>query len=302
MGPRMFIRGNAQREGRARQPVEASMGPRMFIRGNPLRSAYCGWHGPLQWGRGCSSAETLIYQQYGPLPEVASMGPRMFIRGNDEGTGGDITGFAQASMGPRMFIRGNLHPVYPSVGPLFASMGPRMFIRGNMIYRPLCADTGCFNGAADVHPRKLRGSCDVPNCGGCFNGAADVHPRKLGPASLCRRCRVASMGPRMFIRGNDLNAPDRVDGQISFNGAADVHPRKLDGIGRCADYPGQASMGPRMFIRGNGGWDLQTVRARPCFNGAADVHPRKPAERIKDKVARGASMGPRMFIRGNQTP
>ena len=63
------------------------------------------------------------------------------------------------------------------------------------------ADWG-FNGAADLHPRKpgRRRRLELETCG--FNGAADLHPRK--PAlGRPRAHRVgASMGPRIFIRGN----------------------------------------------------------------------------------------------------
>ena len=131
-------------------------------------------------------------------------------------------------------------------------MGPRMFIRGNLgsaggeMFKVLG-----FNGAADVHPRKP----PWPKCGPVthrirFNGAADVHPRKrkhqvvMKPAQMLqwgRGCSSAetgagvegpphrfqaSMGPRMFIRGN------------------------FPGIPVC-EAPVGASMGPRMFIRGN---------------------------------------------------
>src|SRR3972149_6954587 len=59
MGPRMFIRGNV---GTRRTPdttaVAASMGPRMFIRGNLMMEFSTRNPSSLQWGRGCSSAET----------------------------------------------------------------------------------------------------------------------------------------------------------------------------------------------------------------------------------------------------
>ena len=59
MGPRMFIRGNEDVLDRHAQPRAASMGPRMFIRGN-LTNMQRNVKGglALQWGRGCSSAET----------------------------------------------------------------------------------------------------------------------------------------------------------------------------------------------------------------------------------------------------
>src|SRR3990172_8531251 len=82
MGPRMFIRGNLTPRQQADAPPDrfngaadvhprklakwrererrlcASMGPRMFIRGNALEAIASKNHDVLQWGRGCSSAET----------------------------------------------------------------------------------------------------------------------------------------------------------------------------------------------------------------------------------------------------
>ena len=62
----------------------------------------------------------------------------------------------------------------------------------------------------------------------CFNGAADVHPRKLVRHKLLRGQLAASMGPRMFIRGNVVAQVVARSDLIGFNGAADVHPRKLN--------------------------------------------------------------------------
>ena len=140
MGPRMFIRGNV---GTRRTPdttaVAASMGPRMFIRGNLMMEFSTRNPSSLQWGRGCSSAET------------------------------------RSQRGQRQPRRRR------------------------------------FNGAADVHPRKHRdgGHQACPHIG--FNGAADVHPRKRQhPGRERVRPELASMGPRMFIRGNGRSRKYRV--------------------------------------------------------------------------------------------
>jgi hypothetical protein len=58
------------------------------------------------------------------------------------------------------------------------------------------------------------------------------------------------MGPRTYIRGNEVNLPLAYRAFRSFNGAADLHPRKYGMI-----FKGRA----------------KKVR----FNGAADLHPRK---------------------------
>ena len=162
----------------------------------------------------------------------------------------------------------------------------------------LCRAVSSFNGAADVHPRNRCTAKDRPGASR-FNGAADVHPRNrrpppadyavharasMGPRmfirGILRRAvaiavtyREASMGPRMFIRGIDVQRERRRAGTTCFNGAADVHPRN-PGSSPGAGPRSGASMGPRMFIRG--------ICPRP---------------RANERGVR-ASMGPRMFIRG----
>ena len=61
----------------------------------------------------------------------------------------------------------------------------------------------------------------------------------------------ASMGPRLFSRGND-GAQDAVAVRIgSFNGAAALQPRKCSTPAAGFSAPYLASMGPRLFSRGN---------------------------------------------------
>ena len=152
-------------------------------------------------------------------------------------------------------------------------MGPRIFIRGYGDRRLTWRSVGCFNGAADFHPR-IHGRRNVVYSGTAgFNGAADFHPRIRGR----RRLQIlqvvrASMGPRIFIRGYG----DPMYGDPT---------------------PDAASMGPRIFIRGYPNspglrtrdvklqWgrgfssaDTDAAHGRQprgtSFNGAADFHPR----------------------------
>ncbi len=242
------------------------MGPRMFIRGISARTGVNSRPSrELQWGRGCSSAES---QQPG-LP-VNGSGPH-------------------ASMGPRMFIRGIVPIRHDQDARWPASMGPRMFIRG-IVPRPAAASSRTrFNGAADVHPRNRRSAPELLRASAAgFNGAADVHPRNRS-----RRRRhasfidSASMGPRMFIRGiGHTVVPTSVHRSRRFNGAADVHPRnrgralrasihevRLQWGRGCSSAESRfgvsatarectASMGPRMFIRGIRRCSLQRFRTR----------------------------------------
>src|SRR5690606_2447568 len=82
-----------------------------------------------------------------------------------------------------------------------------------------------------------------------FNVAADVHPRNEEVCQVQVQVQVASMWPRMFIRGM-------------------LSSRFLH------DAMYHASMWPRMFIRGMCCGASAGRKRRPRFNVAADVHPR----------------------------
>ena len=111
---------------------------------------------------------------------------------------------------------------------------------------------------------------------------------------------AASMGPRLFSRGNGRIAGVQGPLMDGFNGAATLQPRKCSGERRRSIDELAASMGPRLFSRGNGVGDVP--RPRPL---AASMGPRlfsrgngaawQPACRMWVF----ASMGPRLFSRGN---
>ena len=128
MGPRIFIRGYATDAWQAGGSGAASMGPRIFIRGYFADEVFRANHHTLQWGRGFSSADTVVWARHGAGQKgfngAADFHPR--IRGP-----GMVSGHNKsASMGPRIFIRGYvLLPLRPSLLGV-ASMGPRIFIRG----------------------------------------------------------------------------------------------------------------------------------------------------------------------------
>ncbi len=254
---------------------------------------------------------------------TASMGPRMFIRGIDHFKA-DLTQRATASMGPRMFIRGismidartvaaarrfngaaDVHPrnrcsSSSSSSGSRASMGPRMFIRGIARARRspssevrLQWGRGCSSAESDVCVETFWSMSQLLQWGrGCSSAESRFDPDTLAGCP-------ASMGPRMFIRGNCCFPIPPTSRVSSFNGAADVHPRIGTRRGASTDER-PASMGPRMFIRGIERPERYRCRLDPGFNGAADVHPRKHAIRSIDPLwSLTASMGPRMFIRGN---
>jgi len=58
MGPRLFSRGKQRRRRVHDAFRRASMGPRLFSRGKGTGHVRFAWYGALQWGRGCSAAES----------------------------------------------------------------------------------------------------------------------------------------------------------------------------------------------------------------------------------------------------
>ena len=157
---------------------------------------------------------------------------------------------------------------------------------------------------------------------GGFNGAADVHPRKLRVRDQSAHASHASMGPRMFIRGNNKLDRELITKHFGLQWGRGCSSAETRPGHRPHTIPALASMGPRMFIRGNLQRALSAVGASmlqwgrgcssaetspsraaawrgPGFNGAADVHPRKHGGGRRADGRREASMGPRMFIRGN---
>ena len=82
MGPRLFRRGNMVLLGAPARYLRASMGPRLFRRGNntcakPVRKAAL-----LQWGHVFSDVEIRGTPCRFLQQRFASMGPRLFRRGN----------------------------------------------------------------------------------------------------------------------------------------------------------------------------------------------------------------------------
>ena len=111
---------------------------------------------------------------------------------------------------------------------------------------------------------------------------------------------AASMGPRPFSRGNQLEKPSTSGYDQSFNGAAAFQPRKSRHKRRRL-----AAVLALQWGRGLSAAEMTTLLDRLAaadagFNGAAAFQPRK--FRARRAASRGrllASMGPRPFSRGN---
>ena len=146
-------------------------------------------------------------------------------------------------------------------------MGPPIFIGGNRAFGGGRAFqfTG-FNGAADFHRRKCRNTKRMATMSCWLQWG-----RRFSSAEICRyengvyRNRAASMGPPIFIGGNNAIGP----------AGADVHA---------------ASMGPPIFIGGNGLPAPAGAQYPRGFNGAADFHRRKSPYRARDNYALAARL------------
>ena len=112
----------------------------------------------------------------------------------------------------------------------------------------------------------------------CFNGATPFQTWKyLFHDGKLRLVPGASMGPRLFRRGNVVALVEDLEGKIG----------KV------------ASMGPRLFRRGNSEvWPWRN-RARDSFNGATPFQTWKSLTPSIRRARPSASMGPRLFRRGN---
>ena len=89
-------------------------------------------------------------------------------------------------------------------------MGPRLFGRGNqyiMGSAKACAVLQWGHAFSDV---ETRGAVDAGKRPGCFNGATPFRTWKQVVAlHRVEEQRVASMGPRLFRRGNRIYVYDR---------------------------------------------------------------------------------------------
>ena len=138
----------------------------------------------LQWGRRCSSTETCCPRTRRPGRRRASMGPSMFVDG-DQGVPSSPTFVHwRASMGPSMFVDGDVAAAAGRRGDVRASMGPSMFVDGDVLvpelHLPLLAGAS-MGPSMFVDGDSVRGAVGVPGPQ-CFNGAVDVRRRR--PAAM----------------------------------------------------------------------------------------------------------------------
>ncbi len=254
------------------------MGPRLFSRGNCFPCLKTS-------GAGCrfNGAATLQSRKWPPREDrpprspEASMGPRLFSRGN--GAAGVREMLLQsASMGPRLFSRGNHDCTNPRNGI------------ANML------QWGRDSSVAEMLPaRTMPVSWSMG-----FNGAATLQSRKWEALRKLPHCvEWASMGPRLFSRGNWMAMRFwRDEKLLQWGRDSSVAEMSFPVFG--SHHVLHASMGPRLFSRGN---DEATYVLG--YKGAkASMGPRLFSrgndEVLAPLVGRAAaSMGPRLFSRGN---
>ena len=91
-----------------------------------------------------------------------------------------------------------------------------------------------------------------------FNGATTFQPWKYGLVGLIRRHFLdASMGPRLFSRGNVADTRDFSRGSSQLQWGHDFSAVEMRRDLGSVHGLQAASMGPRLFSRGN---DTQTAR------------------------------------------
>ena len=228
MGPREFTRGDDGSQGCCRSLLIASMGPREFTRGDLLDdSIKVEDDNALQWGRGSSPAETssarrrrfaLATLQWGrgssPAETSSSRSSTPTISSFNGAAGvhprrlafrpGPTLGTSQLQWG-----RGSSPAETTARGHRLgrlrrASMGPREFTRGDRSSgRRSGSRERRFNGAAGVHPRRLRHRRDPVPAQLASMGPREFTRGDVGCGTGEPESHGASMGPREFTRGDE---------------------------------------------------------------------------------------------------
>ena len=159
---------------------------------------------PLQWGRGFSAAETprrLVSRHLGVLRfnGAAAFQPRKLVHIDPVIPNAHRFNGA-AAFQPRKHDPRRDQPLGRGSFNGAAAFQPRK--RESRRY--VTPGTARFNGAAAFQPRKLAGDAGQYAGSPGFNGAAAFQPRKPEQQTTALTTALdASMGPRLFSRGND---------------------------------------------------------------------------------------------------
>ena len=157
-----------------------------------------------------------------------------------------------------------------------ASMGPRLFSRGNVGYHePIPAGLG-FQWGRDFSAAEMWGITNLSPPDWALQWG-----RGFSAAEIGVRChpmappRVASMGPRLFSRGNVPYTARFNIAQVMLQWGRDFSAAEMAHLAVDGPLVLQASMGPRLFSRGNAPCIGSPTDRTRCFNGAAAFQPRK---------------------------
>ncbi len=215
------------------------MGPRVFTRGNFLSSVIAAGD-DLRFNGATRLHAWKLDPACGSVWRGgrASMGPRVFTRGNGR-RGSRRYARGSASMGPRVFTRGNSSIFSFDSSSLKALQWGHASSRVETSARaPAAAPVIRFNGATRLHAwKQIAGG---GRQGGYYRlqwGHASSRVETQSLAGSTTAWGNASMGPRVFTRGNTV-------------------------IESAADYRDRASMGPRVFTRGNREWSVRILYSR----------------------------------------
>jgi len=184
-----------------------------------------------------------------------------------------------------------------------ASMGPRLFSRGNHITVVLgTGGASVLQWGHDFSAVEILEICaaSLPQIQS-FNGATTFQPWKLGGALPVVAPRaMASMGPRLFSRGNAAHCAKEARAIIWLQWGHDFSAVEIMGLDSPKAITDRASMGPRLFSRGNASrWPQGQMISRSLQWGHDFSAVEMARKRDGLTPSDSASMGPRLFSRGN---
>ena len=233
---------------------------------------------PLQWGRGSSAAEI--------TRALSTMHDQSVLQWGRGSSAAEMTNMWSSTSGvycPLQWGRGS-----SAAEMRFSKPASVTWVQG-------------FNGAAALQPRKSfhlqpERELDERLQWGRGSSAAEIE----WPQYFLSVEGEASMGPRLFSRGNGVPADQTVSLFVASMGPRLFSRGNHSQRGRIVNGEYHASMGPRLFSRGNVLQDRDHLLPRL----AASMGPRlfsrgnQPLDLGDDPVG-NASMGPRLFSRGN---
>jgi len=172
-------------------------------------------------------------------------------------------------------------------------MGPRVFTRGNSpgFSLPLGVRGRLQWGHASSRVETARIATKTEPVMGLQWGHASSRVETNWQYFFHLAPLLASMGPRVFTRGNFPALNMKTFSTSGFNGATRLHAWKLSELGFEHEIRRIASMGPRVFTRGNVSVSGDEVASDHSFNGATRLHAWKLSRTLHDSQPFGGFNG-----------